>query len=562
MQDRQNKRWSGTRFVLACLLFLAGGRIVMPADTASMHVKFILQNEVYLQTGEGIALSEGQRLTIGRTTEDDALPVVVAEVEIESVASTSAAGRIISSNMQVIPGDLAYLSREDMKQSGQSPASPQAEKKDSTAGTSANGVNQTPAGGNGAWTPKSQANRIRGRLGVDYSAMQIPNSGVGSSQFGFMLRMDATRLAGTYWSVKGYYRGRVQSRKNSVQQTTLTDLINRTYHLSVQYENPASNWVAGGGRLYVPWASSLSTIDGFYFGRRLGRQTVVGVFGGTTPDPSSWNYDPEGKLGGAFINIERGSFEAFRLSSTAGVALSRVGWDPDRQFGFFENGFFYKRYLSVYNNMEVDLRTESQNEGKQEILLSRSYTTFRVQPHKRVSFDINQNYFRNYPSFDPRLIGTGLVDKFLFQGVSGGFRLTLPYGLGITGNTGRSSRTGDQQASWNYLGSAALNNILHSGIRAEYRFSRFNSSFGSGTYQSGGISREVGEDFHFNVQGGRQSLNSVYSAQTRSHFVNANVDWYLKANYFLGAGLTIYRGQGQDYNQFFASAGYRFDTHR
>ena len=138
----------------------------------------------------------------------------------------------------------------------------------------------------------------------------------------------------------------------------------------------------------------------------------------------------------------------------------------------------------------------------------------------------------------------------------------LPYGLGISGNTGRSSRTGDQRASWDYLGGVTLNNILHSGVRAEYRFSRFNSSFGRGTYQSGGLSREVGEGFRFNVQGGRQDLTSAYTTNATAHFVNANADWYLGTRFFLGAGLTVYRGQGQDYNQYFASLGYRFDTRR
>ena len=35
-----------------------------------------------------------------------------------------------------------------------------------------------------------------------------------------------------------------------------------------------------------------------------------------------------------------------RFTSTAGVAVSRVHWRPERQFAFFENGLFYKRYLS------------------------------------------------------------------------------------------------------------------------------------------------------------------------------------------------------------------------
>jgi len=47
----------------------------------------------------------------------------------------------------------------------------------------------------------------------------------------------------------------------------------------MNYDNPDSHWVAGFGRMYLPWAVSLDTIDGGYVGRRLGRGATVGVFG-------------------------------------------------------------------------------------------------------------------------------------------------------------------------------------------------------------------------------------------------------------------------------------------
>jgi hypothetical protein len=382
-----------------------------------------------------------------------------------------------------------------------------------------------------------------------------------SSQFGFMLRLDASRLAGTHWNAQGYYRGRFQTRTTSAGQETLNDLINRTYQLNIAYENPGSKWVAGVGRLYLPWASSLDTLDGLYVGRKFGRQTA-GVFMGTAPDPTSWNYSPDRRLGGVFYNLEGGSFEALRYDSTAGIALSWRQWRPDRKFGFFENNFFYKRYLSVYSSIEADLLSGEQNGGVSEAVLSRSYFTFRVQPDKRVSFNVNHNYFRNIPTFDTRLIGTGLLDDFLFQGVSGGFRLSLPYGIRVHGNTGRSSRTGDRKASWNYLAGASVSDILNTGLRAGFRFSRFDSSFGRGTYQSVSLSKEIGSRLQFEVQGGQQDFKSIFTNQDRARFVNGSVDWSVGRQYFVGGGLTVYRGQVQDYNQFFLRLGYRFDNHR
>ena len=86
-----------------------------------------------------------------------------------------------------------------------------------------------------------------------------------SSDVGFVFRGDITRIGGTYWNLSGYWRGRI-TQTSAASAQTLQNLINRTYHLSLTYDNPNSNLVAGVGRLYLPWAPSLDTIDGGYFG--------------------------------------------------------------------------------------------------------------------------------------------------------------------------------------------------------------------------------------------------------------------------------------------------------
>jgi len=552
----------------ACLLFAFGCTIGQtPAKSQDPGreylVKHVYSGVVYIDAGGSTGLEEGQRLTIRRRSEgqEGSSTASIGQVEIESVAATSAAGKIVFATSEILPGDLAYSEPASGEQITTSHDSEQEPKLIQMAAVSAAGRPAQTMSTTSTRPVPRESNLVRGRFGVDYSALQVSGSDASSSQFGFFLRMDASRLGGTYWNVRGYYRGRFQKRTNSAGQETLNDLINRTYHLNVTYENPNSNWVFGGGRLYVPWASSLSTLDGFYLGRKFGRQTA-GVFMGTTPDPTSWNYSVDRQMGGAFYNIQGGSFESIRIDSTAGIALSRIDWKPDRQFGFFENNFFYKRYISVYSNIEADLLTGAQNHNQSEVVLSRSYVTVRIQPHKVISFNVNHNYFKNIPTFDTRLIGTGLLDEFLFQGFSAGFRLSLPYRLGLFANAGGSNRTGDERDSWTYLAGGSASNILNSGIRLAYRFSKFDSNFGRGTYQSLSVSRDIAEILQFEVQGGRQDFKSSYTRQDLSWFINGNVDWFLGRKFFLGGGATVYRGDIQSYNQFFVRLGYRFDNRR
>jgi hypothetical protein len=477
----------------------------------------------------------------------------------------SAAGKIISSSLEIIPGDLAFLSSADVEKLKILQSSQEIRKYPQVVSFTEGDPLDEEVRENLPRPPLPEINRARGRFGLDYGGLRQPG-GVGFQQVGFMLRADATRLGGSYWNLSGYYRGRVNSQSGGARQATLTDLISRTYHLYLSYNNPESRWVAGAGRLYIPWASSLSTIDGFYFGRRYNKATV-GVFGGTSPDPTSWNYSPHRQMTGVFVNFEGGGFDALRYTSTSGNAISRVSWHPDRQFGFFENGIFYKRYLSLYSDLEVDLlngrvntANGPQSTGQSGLALSRSYLTVRVQPSRFVSFDISENYYRNVPTPDAALLPTGLLDKYLYEGLNGGFHLELPYRLGFYSSIGRGNRTGDATPSWDYMAGGTAGNILRTGIRADFRYSKFDSSFGSGIYRSLMLSRYLGEAFRFDLQAGQQDITSSVTSESRARFLTGDSEWFIGRHYFMGLGLTFYRGRTQNYNQWFVTLGYRFDN--
>ncbi len=553
---------------LVCLgVFL--GTVIMRAEEAPVRtefrIKYVASGVVYLEGGREEGLAEGQRLTVRREGSASSAnrTNATAEIRIISVASSSAAAEILTSDPEVRPGDIARLSEEDEQRLRLLRASKEAHKYPQVISFTDGDPMDEEAREYIPRPPLPEVNRARGRFGFEYNSIHDLGSGANSSEVGFVLRADVTRIGGSYWNLSGFYRGNLNSRTVAVDQQTLTDLINRTYHLSLTYDNPSSHWVAGFGRLYLPWASSLDTIDGGYVGRRYGK-TTFGLFAGSSPDPTSWNYDPNRQLGGGFVNYESGSFDYFHYTTTVGVAISRVNWQPDRQFVFLENGFFYKQYLAIYHNLEADLLRGSSldnvpvdpnNNGP---VLSRDYLTVRIQPYRIISFDVSENYFRDIPTFDARLVGTGLLDKYLFQGLSGGFRLELPYHIGVYSSLGRSHRTGDERDSWNYMEGITFGRIWRTGIHADVRYSKFDSSFGSGTYRSLTLSRDLGERLRFNIEVGEQDFLSTLTSQGNARYVTSYFDWSIARHYFLGSGFTIYRGQVQDYDQWYLNLGYRF----
>ena len=62
----------------------------------------------------------------------------------------------------------------------------------------------------------------------------------------------------------------------------------------------------------------------------------------------------------------------------------------------------------------------------------------------------------------------------------------------------------------------------------------------------------------FEVQAGEQDYASTLTRQSRSRFINANVDWSFARHYAFGGGYTLYRSGTQNYDQIYVNLGYRF----
>ena len=302
-----------------------------------------------------------------------------------------------------------------------------------------------------------------------------------------------------------------------------------------------------------------STIDGGYFGRRLGKVGTTGLFAGSTPDPTSWSFNPDRRIGGAFVNFEGGDYDAVHYMSTSGAGISTLKWKIDRPFIFFENTASYKRYLSIYHSLQADSPAGNQAVAAPGPGVSRSFVTVRLQPHERVELDLNHTYFRDIPTFDPQLIGTGLLDKYLFQGYSAGVRLHVVNNVWVYTTLGRSNRSGDAKASLNQLYGVTLGHLPGTSIRADVHYSRFNSSFGGGSYESVSLSRTLRENLRWEVLAGRQSFASP-TLSNAAHFINALFEANLGRNYFVQGGYTWTRGGLQSYDQLLFTFGYRFDT--
>jgi hypothetical protein len=572
--------------VLICSLVAFPGSVTRAQDPPQadqpsskpsvFRVKYVADGSLYIDAGRNANLQEAMKLSLVNPPPDGVVSDAVrfrgyehiAEIKVISVADSSAVCEIVSASGEVKAGQLAFLTPDSVTERRQAVEAAEEEKypiiltftygdpleEEVRTAQERKQLQESPVG------------QIRGRIGFDYGGVHEAG-GLNSKQLGLIIQSDISNIGGTYWNFKGYWRGNMNvssAPAPGVNTTTLTDLINRTYHLGFFYQSPYSPVTIGVGRLFLPWAPSLSTIDGAYFGRKMGRTMTIGFFGGSTPDPTSWSYNPNQHIAGTFVNFEHGDFDHTRIYSTTGVALTSIQWKVARQFAFFDNNISWKRYISFFSSLQADAARKSPlvNGGSNPTSLTQSYSSLHFQPLKRIGFGVNHNYFRSLPTYDPRLLGTGLLDQYLFQGFSGDVRVEFPKRISVYASLGKSKATTDKKNSLNQSYGLMFGNLWNTGLLADLHYTKFNSSFGSGKYTSFSLSKNVTDFLRLQLLAGHQVFNSALTANSHSNFVNSVADWNIGTRYFVEGNFGWYRGTNMNYQQWSTVFGYRFGGYR
>ncbi len=536
------------------------------------HVKYVSDGSLYIDAGRNADLQEGMKLSVIDPPPDGMINdgirfrgyPHVAELNLVSLADTSAVCDVISVTGELKVGQLAILTPGSVEDRYLAENAREAEDYPVTVSFSSGDPIDQELRSSKVENPDLAASPLgvmRARVAFGYG--DIAESGASSTEMTAMIDADLNHIGGTYWNFNGYWRGNYNTSSSPIPGAgteTLTDLINRTYQIGFTYNSPYGPDTVGIGRLYLPWAPSLSTIDGGYFGRHVGNFFTVGVFAGSTPNPASWSYNPDQQIAGTFLSMERGDFDSFHIMSTAGLAMTSIDWRVARQFAFFENNFNWTRYLSVYSSVQADAARTSPlpGGGSNPTGISQTYNSVHFQPSKLLTGGVNYNYFRNLPTFDPRLIGTGLVDNYLFQGFSGDLRVDLPKQVSVYAGIGQSKASTDTKSSLNDAFGITFGNLFRTGLSLGLHYSKFDSTFGSGEYESVSLSRNLSEKLRLQILAGNQQFDSPLTANTAAKFINATLDWSIGRRYFLEGLYGWYDGNALSYNQWSALFGYRW----
>ncbi len=238
--------------------------IAQPTAPVEMHttfrVRYVNGANVYVEGGRSAGLTEGTHLVVragaastaapshgseshptanAEKTSDDASGLsTIAELKVVAVAETSAVCEVISSTRPLVAGDMATLPQEEIEKLVEKHALSNTRNYPAVVSFTEGDPMDEDVRDAIPRPPLPEVNRAQGRIGFDFST--IHNGGAFSSSStttGVVLRADITRINGTHWNLNGYWRGGLTST-SSQNQPTLQDLLNRTYTISLTYQNP------------------------------------------------------------------------------------------------------------------------------------------------------------------------------------------------------------------------------------------------------------------------------------------------------------------------------------
>src|SRR2546425_1490133 len=213
---RLARRWFAV--LLGCSLALSAARAQQPESRPAFRVKYIADGAVYLEGGSGGGLAVGQKLVVKRSgttaprsgSGEVQASRIIAQLEVVSVAETSAVCEVRSLNAPLRVGDMATPVIEEGQPQAQLSGMGASRKYPQLIAFSAGDPLDEEAREAVPRPQLPEVNRRHGRVGVEYSALAGRNgSSMANRQVGLVARMEMTRIGGSYWNFTGYWRGRV-----------------------------------------------------------------------------------------------------------------------------------------------------------------------------------------------------------------------------------------------------------------------------------------------------------------------------------------------------------------
>jgi hypothetical protein len=521
------------RLAAMAFLLLATARPAAGQDsTASRPVRitYLTSTAAYVDAGRDAGLTEGDTLHVVRAGTE------VGLLRVTYLASRQASCDILSDVAALVVGDTLSLVR----------VAPL----------------QVAAAGKSAAEPATRAARrnsgVHGRVGARYLGVWRKDGSVGRlAQPSLDLRLDGRALGGTPLGLVLDLRTR---RTSSIRPdgSSVVDGRTRAYQAAVVLDPIGSPFRLTAGRQLSPSLASLTLFDGALAELR-GQRWGAGLFGGSEPDPTSFDYSGDVADYGGYVQVHSRPGAANHWSTTVGAIGSYEAGLANREFAYIQTAVT-NRQFSLYATQEVDYyRPWKQAMGEPSLSFSSSYANMRVEVSPGLSLNGGVDNRRNVRLYRDAVTPETAFDDSFRRGVWGGLSLRVGQ-HGRVAADARSSGGGTLGRTLSYTLSLAVDRLAALDLGVRSRTTRYEGPRQSGWLQSLTVDLTPAGPLHLALNGGLRIEQDPLADPTNVHvtWFGADADLGLARGWYLLLSGTHEAGGFESNDQVYGGLSFRF----
>jgi len=540
----------------------AAAVVAIADDFPEVRVRYRSADSVYLDAGEAVGLTSGERLAISRDGK------VVAEVEVTFLARHSASCRVLTMSDEIRAGDLVL-------RLGPAPAptlESQSEAVSEPPGSS-DYVSPSGAAGSSSKLPNASRDsdrydsarrptRLSGTLIVDWESL----SGSGGTDLGYT--RTGARLDLRVRDIGGHpydFRARMRSRRYD-RDRLLADLPSQTetrdrfYELALTYAPPEGRFSFAAGRLGAG-AAVFGYLDGVVGRMALGPSLTLGALVGSRPDLEEFSFGAAELKYGLFAEyspVRRDETQAWSILF-AGVREEGEA-DVSREFLSLRMRYDGGGRWSLFQRAELDLNNGWRREFESEAV---QLSSFSIGAMARLSdatrLTVSYDRYERYRTEDTRFLARELFDDLLRYGFRARLSHGRPRSLNVSIFAGIRDRDDDVDATVSFGGGVSDSQITRWNLHAYANLLAFSNPFTEGwvaTLRAGKRFR-AGHEIDLTL-GERLSTDLLFDENLSTGWFRLGGWIELPKNLFANLGYEVTTGDEVDDQLASASLGYRF----
>lgn len=383
---------------------------------------------------------------------------------------------------------------------------------------------------------------IRGRIGMRYLSVGLPNASGGSaaySQPSADVFVQGTALAG---GLVGFTLD-TRSRRTigaAVSQASANDERTLVYGASVSVSHPESGARLTIGRQYAAPLASVGLFDGVT--AELNRpRWGLGIFSAAQPDATTMQFSGTVRETGGWAQVHSRPEETLPWAFSTGAIESSDLGQFNREFGFAQF-LLTSRLVTVYAMQEVDVnRSWKRTAGSPAISPTSTFASISVRPIDELSINAGLDNRRNVLLYRDYVNPVTTFDDAFRQGVWGGATYTVMPTLRVGADV-RVSGGGAAGAANSYTTSFSAGPFLSRHIEARVRTTSYNTEATGGWLGALSAGADPLDVVHVELDGGvrTQHASGPLGTSVGTAIVTAATQSWLGASTDLNLGRSWY----------------------